>query len=164
MRRLLEPFDERVHFRVQDAATTRLSPEYDLILCDVPCTGTGTIARNPEIRFRVDENGIARQHERQVRILSSVLGGLLPDGRLLYSTCSLEFEENEAVVEEVLAKKPGFHLISIQDDLNNLARSGFIHTDGLGRLQESAIRGGFLRTLPGTLQCDGFFAALMVRG
>lgn len=163
MRRLLQPAGERLSFRVQDAAAMRLSPEYDLILCDVPCTGTGTIARNPEIRFRVNENEIARQQARQVRILSSALDGLLPNGRLLYSTCSLEREENEAVIEKTLAGKPGFRLVSIQDSLDNLGRAGFIHADGLDRLREHAIRDGFLRTLPGTLRCDGFFAAVMVR-
>ena len=92
--------DERVRFAVQDATAMQLKPEFDLILCDVPCTGTGTIGRNPEIRFRVNKEEIARQRRRQVEILSRSLEGLAPGGRLLYSTCSLEPEENEAVVSE----------------------------------------------------------------
>jgi 16S rRNA (cytosine967-C5)-methyltransferase len=163
MRRQLAPLGERVQFKVQDATKRGLSPEYDLILCDVPCTGTGTIGRNPEIRFRVNKEAIARQHERQLRILSAALDGLAYGGRILYSTCSLESEENEAVVAETLAQRSDFRLVSIQDDVEKLMRKNVIHQDGLARLQQNAIRNGFLRTLPGTMQCDGFFAALIVR-
>ena len=163
MRKLLAPLGERVQFEIRDATATRSQPEYDLILCDVPCTGTGTIARNPEIRFRVNEDAIARQHDRQVRILSAALNGVASGGRLLYSTCSLEPEENEAVVAECLAKQSGFRQVSIEEDVERAAREGFLHEDGMERLRQDGIHDGFLRTLPGTMQCDGFFAALLVR-
>jgi 16S rRNA (cytosine967-C5)-methyltransferase len=163
MRKLLAPLGERVQFEICDAMATRPQPEYDLILCDVPCTGTGTIARNPEIRLRVNEDAIARQHDRQVRILSAALNGVASGGRLLYSTCSLEPEENEAVVAECLAKQSGFRQVSIEEDVERAAREGFLHEDGMERLRQDGIHDGFLRTLPGTMQCDGFFAALLVR-
>lgn len=150
-----------VRFAVKDASTMRLQAGYDLILCDVPCTGTGTIGRNPEIRFRVNEEEIARQHRRQVKILSNSLEGLVPGGRLLYSTCSLEPEENEAVVSECVER--GFEVIPLDEDITRLEREGTLCAEGAAKLRQSALRGGFFRTLPGVHGCDGFFAALFVR-
>lgn len=155
--------EERVRFELGDAAAIELAPDYDLILCDVPCTGTGTIGRNPEIRFRVTEAEIARQSERQVRILSRSLEGLAPGGRLLYSTCSLEPEENQAVVAKCLSRTSGFQFVPLDEDLARLERDGVIHAEGARKLRESAVRNGFLRTLPGVHGCDGFFAGMITR-
>lgn len=71
---------------------------FDGVLIDAPCTGTGTLAHNPEIKWRLREEDIARQAERQKLILGNALKALAPGGVLVYSTCSLELEENEAVV------------------------------------------------------------------
>jgi 16S rRNA (cytosine967-C5)-methyltransferase len=150
--------DGRTRFAVEDAATMRADPEYDLILCDVPCTGTGTIGRNPEIRFRVSEAELVRQHARQVKILSRALDALAPGGRLLYSTCSLEPEENESVVAE--CRRPGVEVVSLEEDVARLEREGSIHAEGAAKLRQSALRKGILRTIPGVHRCDGFFAAL----
>lgn len=141
----------------------QLKPEYDLILCDVPCTGTGTIGRNPEIRFHVSEEEIARQQKRQVKILSCALKGLAPGGRLLYSTCSLEPEENESVIAEVCKQARGFEVLSLEDDVSRLEREGVVHVEGAAKIRQSAMRDGYLRTLPGVHACDGFFAALLAR-
>jgi 16S rRNA (cytosine967-C5)-methyltransferase len=154
---------DRVRFAVQDDTTMRLQPEYDLVLCDVPCTGTGTIGRNPEIRFRVNEEEIARQRRRQVEILSRALQGLAPGGRFLYSTCSLEPEENEAVVFECCEQTREFQVVPLDEDVARLEREGVLHSRGAGQLRESGLRGSFLRTIPGLHACDGFFAALIVR-
>jgi len=154
---------DRINFEVRDAAAANLNPEYDLILCDVPCTGTGTIGRNPEIRFRVSEADIARQHARQVQILCTSLAGLAPGGRLLYSTCSLEPEENEAVVAECLTANPGFTLHSFDETIQSLADSEILTPQGAERISTSALKNGFLRTIPGLHNCDGFFAALLMR-
>jgi len=78
---------------------------FDRILVDAPCSGTGTLARNPEIKWRLDAGRIAELHRRQVSILRNALELLTPSGRLVYSTCSLEREENEAVVEEAVADR-----------------------------------------------------------
>ena len=163
MRKLLASHGERIQYAVQDAAKSTLSAKYDLILCDVPCTGTGTIARNPEIRFRIDADEIQRQQKRQIEILSAVLHGLAPSGRLLYSTCSLEPEENEAVIAEIMAKHPGFRLLSVEEEIEKLFRANVIHAEGFAALRQHAVRNGFLRTLPGITQCDGFFAAIFTR-
>ena len=89
-------YAERVQFVVADAADAKgVEGSFDLILCDVPCSGTGTLAGNPEIRHRLKVEELARQAERQRAILTGALKRLAPGGRLVYSTCSLEPEECE---------------------------------------------------------------------
>jgi 16S rRNA (cytosine967-C5)-methyltransferase len=72
--------------------------KFDRILLDAPCTGTGTLSRNPEIKWRMDAGDVAALHDRQSALLARALAALAPGGRLVYSTCSLEHEENEDVV------------------------------------------------------------------
>jgi 16S rRNA (cytosine967-C5)-methyltransferase len=133
---------------------------FDLILCDVPCTGTGTLSRNPEIRHRLQPSDLARQATRQREILTSALTHLAPGGHLLYSTCSLEPEENEQVLAAVLAKTPGITNPSLEPTLNHLAATNILTTAAPATL----LRNGHLRTLPGAnFQGDGFFAALLHR-
>ncbi|MFN0105754.1 MAG: transcription antitermination factor NusB [Bryobacteraceae bacterium] len=86
--------------RVQLDASLTLPflPVFDRILVDAPCSGTGTLGRNPEIKWRVTPEEFSRQAERQVQILAAALAVLVPAGRLVYSTCSLEREENEEVI------------------------------------------------------------------
>src|SRR5579862_1488397 len=82
MQRILMPaLRNAIRFEVADAEKLRLSPEYGLILCDVPCSGTGTMARNPEIRLRIEEAELKRQQARQVAIVRAALAGLV--GRLV---------------------------------------------------------------------------------
>ncbi|HEY4009621.1 MAG TPA: transcription antitermination factor NusB, partial [Acidobacteriaceae bacterium] len=92
--------DRKIRVLQADAAELSASEgSFDLILCDLPCSGTGTLARNPEIRHRLQPPEFGRQALRQREILKSAMKRLRSGGRLLYSTCSLEAEENEAVVE-----------------------------------------------------------------
>ncbi len=81
------------------------SRRFDRIFIDAPCSGTGTLARNPEIKWRLTEPDLTRQHARQVNILKRAADALAPGGRILYATCSLEQEENEAVIQEAAAAK-----------------------------------------------------------
>src|SRR4051794_12479093 len=83
--------------------------KFDRIFIDAPCSGTGTIRRNPEIKWRVQEPDLASFQERQVELVSRALPLLEPEGRLLYATCSLEREENEDTVSRVLATHPEIH-------------------------------------------------------
>ena len=142
--------------------TARSTPGFDLILCDVPCSGTGTLARNPEIRHRLRAEDFARQSERQRAILSGALHHLAPGGRLVYSTCSLEPEENERVVDAV-ASQAGLRPLSVESLLVNLANSGTLPREVSATLIGSAVSRGALRTLPGVHPCDGFFAATLER-
>ena len=161
-RRMPPKLASRIRFELADAASLDLNPEWDLILCDVPCSGTGTMARNPEIRFRVTAADLARQHARQVAILRAGLRGLEPGGRFVYSTCSMEPEENESVVADVLSDSPEFQLIPISQILDRLAANGIVTRQGREHLH-TATEGNFLRTLPGIHACDGFFAAMIER-
>lgn len=89
--------------RVQADAAMPLpfGPVFDRILVDAPCSGTGTLARNPEIRWRIQPEDLSQYAERQRAILRNALACLKPGGRLVYATCSLEEEENEQVVRAV---------------------------------------------------------------
>jgi 16S rRNA (cytosine967-C5)-methyltransferase len=84
-----------------------LRRRFDRILVDVPCSGTGTLGRNPEIKWRLRHDDLVRFHQTQVKLLTNGLELLTPGGRLVYSTCSLEQEENEHVLKEVLGSLPG---------------------------------------------------------
>jgi 16S rRNA (cytosine967-C5)-methyltransferase len=79
---------------------------FDRILVDAPCSGTGTLARNPDIKWRLEQRDLDELPRRQKAILRSALALLEPSGTLVYSTCSLEPEENQAVVELALAERP----------------------------------------------------------
>lgn len=153
---------ERLNLEAADAAKLDLRPEWDRILCDVPCSGTGTLARNPEIRLRLAEDDLERQQIRQVAILRAALRGLAPAGRLVYSTCSLEPEENEDVIAAVLREVPEFRVVPVSRILDDLTMRSVITADGRDRLR-SAVEGDFLRTIPGVHPCDGFFAAVLER-
>jgi 16S rRNA (cytosine967-C5)-methyltransferase len=159
--------------RTLEADATKLpdtEPPFDLILCDVPCSGTGTLGRNPEIKQRLQPSDLARQATRQREILTAALAHLAPGGHLLYSTCSLEPEENENVITEVLATLPpgtDITTVSLEPALNHLTESGILASPPPTNL----LRNGHLRTLPGVaspnngvaFQGDGFFAALFHR-
>ena len=142
-----------------DATALNLGPVFDRVLADVPCSGTGTLARNPEIKWKLRKDDLADLHVRQAAILAAALRHVAPGGRAVYSTCSLEAEENSAVVEEVLGSHPEFRLVSCRDELLKLRNSGDIVWSDI----DSIARGAFLRTLPGVHPCEGFFAAILER-
>ena len=154
---------QRIEFKEADAALEPVVRSYDLVLADVPCSGTGTLSRNPEIKHRLRAEDLQRQQERQVAILTAALRHLAPGGRLLYSTCSLEPEESEHVVERVLAAATGVRVLPVADRLRELLAGGVLHEQGAQHLLENAVQGNFLRTIPGITACDGFFAALLTR-
>ncbi|HVZ17783.1 MAG TPA: SAM-dependent methyltransferase, partial [Terriglobales bacterium] len=137
-----------------DAAHLEITGDFDRVLADVPCSGTGTLARNPEIKWRLSQDDLADLHARQVAILRGALGKLRPGGRLVYSTCSLEPEENEQVVH-----KAGAKVLPVRDELEALRREGTLIVGDY----EAMTDGPFLRILPGAFGTDGFFAAVVER-
>jgi 16S rRNA (cytosine967-C5)-methyltransferase len=143
-----------------DLQTAPLPANFDRVLVDVPCSGTGTLARNPEIKWRLQPEDLEDLRARQLAILRSALTQVAPGGRLIYSTCSLEKAENENVVEEVLEEalkqNSTFRLIDVRPELDRLESDGVLTWPDLASLT----RGPFLRTLPGIHPCDGFFAAI----
>jgi 16S rRNA (cytosine967-C5)-methyltransferase len=140
-----------------DAAALPFAREFDRVLADVPCSGTGTLARNPEIKWRLKPEDLADLHARQVTILKGALEHLAPGGHLLYSSCSLERKENEDVVEAVLAARDDLRLADIRTELDRLHATGELTRSDVASLT----RGPYLRTLPGGHPCDGFFAAII---
>lgn len=124
---------------------------FDRILLDAPCSGTGTLARNPEIKWRLQPRELARHAETQMKMLRHALPLLAPGGRLVYTTCSLEPEENEQVVEAVLSEAPAFRKLTSAE----LTREFPV----FGPLFDAD---GYFRTRPDLHRMDGFFAAVMV--
>jgi 16S rRNA (cytosine967-C5)-methyltransferase len=152
-----------ITFRNLDAAQLTPLNHFDTILCDVPCSGTGTLARNPEIRYRLASNDFIRQQKRQEKILTAAAQVLAPGGELVYSTCSLEPEENEDVIHRVLRSHKGLRLISWKERMLALEEEGVFRTGSTESLFRDGYSAGFLRTLPGIQSCDGFFAAIIQR-
>ncbi len=138
--------------------------------CAAPGGKTRLLAeRNPEARITAIELHSHRArllrklvpdlHNRQLQILRSALRRLKPGGRLVYSTCSLEHEENEEVVEEALAEHPSIQLIVCRSELERLRADGDLGWTDI----DSLTSGPYLRTIPGVHPCDGFFAAIVER-
>ena len=142
-----------------DALELPLPGGFDRVLADVPCSGTGTLARNPEIKWRLKPEVLNDLHAKQVAIVRAALQQLAPGGRAVYSTCSLEPKENQAVVEEVLQGDSKFNLLDCRIELQRLRSDGELATDNLDLLLDEK----YLRTVPGVRPCDGFFAALLER-
>ena len=127
------------------------------MLADVPCSGTGTLARNPEIKWRLRAADLSDLQARQLAILSSAMKKVAIGGRLIYSTCSLEQEENEDVIETALREDPSFHVLDCATEVERLRQEGELIWPEAASLS----RGPFLRTIPGVHPCDGFFGAML---
>jgi 16S rRNA (cytosine967-C5)-methyltransferase len=133
-----------------DAKVKRLRGKIDRVLVDAPCTGLGTLRRNPDLKFRQTAEGLAELNAKQRAILESAAGLVKPGGRLVYGTCSLLREENEAIVEAFLAAHADFRLVPAAEVLE---RQGV----------RVPFEGPYLRLYPHVHGTDGFFAAVMDR-
>lgn len=161
MRRNLKAHAKQVECVEGDATALKEGADYDLILCDAPCSGTGTMGRNPEIRWRVDEAELQRQQARQIEILEGAARAVRRGGRVVYSTCSLEPEENEDVVRAVVAETE-LRVVPAGEVMDRMSAAGLFATGG-EEIVRGAVTDGFLRTLPGVQPCDGFFLAVLER-
>jgi 16S rRNA (cytosine967-C5)-methyltransferase len=142
-----------------DARKMPFSAQFDRVLADVPCSGTGTLSRNPEIKWRLAAKDLVDLQTRQLAILQSAMDRVATGGSLIYSTCSLEREENEDVIDSALAQDSSFRLVDCLYELEHLRNNGELIWQNLSSLT----RGPYLRTLPGVHPCDGFFAAILKR-
>jgi len=142
---------------VADARELPVSALFDRVLADVPCSGTGTLARNPEIKWRLKPKDLADLQARQVAILRSGMRQVARAGRLVYATCSLEKDENAEVVERALAADNSFRVLDCRVELERLRWEGEL----LWKDLDSLTAGPYLRTIPGVHPCDGFFAAIL---
>ena len=139
------------------AAALPFGIQFDRILLDAPCSGTGTLARHPEIRWRLKPEQLRALNRLQVELLASALNQLAPGGRLVYSTCSLEREENEDVITEALRGLPDIKRVTASEAA--LSISAYL-ASGIESEKLFDDRGQF-HTVPGAYQTDGFFAALL---
>ena len=130
---------------------------FDRILVDAPCSGTGTLARHPEIRWRLQPEQLYELHALQVAMLSNAVAQLARGARLVYSTCSLEAEENEEVVAQVLCGARSVRRVAPGDAARALAAHLLPGIEAASLFDGN----GYFRTFPGEQQTDGFFAAVL---
>ena len=133
----------------RDAKIKRLAGKIDRVLVDAPCSGMGTLRRNPDVKWRQKVEAVAEMHEKQVAILGGAARLLKGGGRLVYATCSLLDEENDRVVEEFLAAHEDFELVPM--------------SKVLAEQKIDLEMGDYLKLLPHVHQTDGFFAAVLER-
>jgi 16S rRNA (cytosine967-C5)-methyltransferase len=132
----------------RDDRVKRLAGKIDRVLVDAPCSGLGTLRRNPDLKWRQSPEALGRLQTQQQLILASAARLVKPGGRLVYATCSLLAEENEAVVAAFEAGHAGWL---------RLDAAGLLTDAGVARA-ESLCEAGNLRTWPHLHSTDGFFA------
>jgi len=133
----------------RDQKVKRLAGKFDRVLVDAPCSGLGTLRRNPDLKWRQSPESVAELVAKQAAILDSSARLAKPGGRLVYATCSLLPEENAAQVEAFLARHPEYKLVPVAEVLAQL---------GIG-----LDMGDTLQLDPARHQTDGFFAAILER-
>jgi len=141
-------------FRLLDDAgnawLNRQSARFDRVLCDVPCTGTGTWRRNPDMRYKLNQSGVDEILAVQSGILDRAAGLVKMGGYLIYATCSILRAENESQIEQFLTRHPQFSILP--DDRIN------------AKMPANIVQNGVMRLSTARHKTDGFFAAVLVRG
>lgn len=138
-----------------DSRVKRLAGKIDRVLVDAPCSGLGTLRRNPDLKWRQTPQSVAELSHKQRAILAGAARLVKPGGRLVYATCSILAEENEEVVDDFLAAHPEFQRLTASDVL---AQQGIL-IDGCAYGET----GRDLRLLPHLQGTDGFYAAVLAR-
>jgi len=149
--------EKNVQVIAADVRALPVDASFDRVLADVPCSGTGTLARNPEIKWRLKPGDLADLQGRQLAILQSAMDHVAAGGRLVYSTCSLEAEENSQVVDMALASDSSFHVLDCRVGLERLRSAGELAWQDVSSLTS----GPCVRTIPGVHPWEGFFAAIL---
>ena len=132
-----------------DAKIKRLAGKIDRVLVDAPCSGLGTLRRNPDVKWRQTPQSLVELNAKQGAILSGAARLVKAGGRLVYATCSLLDEENENVITTFLAAHQDFVLVPMRDVL----------------IEQKIMleMGDYLKLYPHLHQTDGFFAAVLER-
>jgi 16S rRNA (cytosine967-C5)-methyltransferase len=135
----------------RDERIKRLAGKIDRVIVDAPCSGLGTLRRNPDLKWRQSPAGVAELSAKQTAILESAARLLKPGGRIVYATCSLLRAENEEIAEAFTAAHPGFRRLSVQELLESarVAEPGKLCGEN----------GQDLRLWPQRHGTDGFYAA-----
>jgi 16S rRNA (cytosine967-C5)-methyltransferase len=136
--------------RVPTTGALPFAPVFDAVLVDAPCSGLGTIRRDPDIKWRRREDELAALANDQAALLMRAADVVRPGGRLVYATCSSEPEENDAVVAAFLAARDDFRFVDLR-------------TMGAAVIAPLVDAHGFFRTTPSEHELEAFFAALLVR-
>ena len=136
----------------RDERVKRLAGKVDRVLVDAPCSGLGTLRRNPDMKWRQKPEDLAELTAKQASILQAAATLVKPGGRLVYATCSLLPEENGAIVEAFLAAHPAFERVSAAEVLRQQ-----------GVTDASLVTQGDLQLLPNRHGTDGFYAAVLQR-
>jgi 16S rRNA (cytosine967-C5)-methyltransferase len=123
----------------------------DVVLVDAPCSGTGSLAREPDQKWKLSLKSVEEFHDTQLGLLEEMAGQVKPGALLVYATCSLLPEENDTVVRDFLARVPGFTVESLAP-LFGPERAAVL------------CDGPFLRALPSKVPGGGFFAARLRKG
>lgn len=157
--------DDRLHLveenllRLQTPNVRVTTPEeamaedrlYDMVLVDAPCSGAGTVRRNPEIAGRLTSEVLSHNAGRQLDVLNAAAGHVFPGGRLVYSTCSITRQENKDVINQFLTAHPEFRILNLTDDAGeNPAAVSVLRCED-----------GFYRTWPKFPEVDGFEAVVL---
>lgn len=133
-----------------DKRVKRLHGKAHRVLVDAPCTGLGTLRRNPDLKWRMHPESLAELQIRQADILARAARCVAPGGRLVYATCSVLAEENEEQIARFLERHPDFEVLD----------AGPVLADRCPALE---VKGPYLTLRPDLHGTDGFFAAVMVR-
>ncbi|HEY5309409.1 MAG TPA: RsmB/NOP family class I SAM-dependent RNA methyltransferase [Casimicrobiaceae bacterium] len=133
----------------RDTRVKRLAGKIDRVLVDAPCTGFGTLRRNPDLKWRQPETAVAELAAKQTAILAAAATLVKPGGRLVYATCSVLPDENETIVAQFLAGHPEFAQGNVAAEL--------------ARANIALDTGPTLKLSPQRHGCDGFFAAVLER-
>jgi 16S rRNA (cytosine967-C5)-methyltransferase len=142
----------------RDERIKRLAGKIDRVLVDAPCSGLGTLRRNPDLKWRQSVKSVQELVVKQTSILDSAARLLKPGGRLVYATCSILPQENEAIAEAFSATHPDFNLLDAGQLLEQLKVA-----DARSLCSGGASGTGYLRLWPHLHQTDGFFAAVWVK-
>jgi len=134
----------------RDDRIKRLAGKIDRVLVDSPCSGLGTLRRNPDLKWRQTPKAIEELVAKQTAILQSAARLLKPGGRLVYATCSVLREENEAIAEAFTTANKDFNVLDVAPLLTHAG------VENAAKL----CRGAYLRLWPYLHQTDGFFAAV----